>query len=264
MKILNPKTDLDNFLEKIGKSSEKALLLDYDGTIAPFHVDHSKAYPYPGVPVMLDNIMQDSDTRLVIITGRWIKDLTPLLRLHGRPEIWGSHGWERLYPDDRYEVSNPGDDVLDRLAEAFSWASARGFERFCEKKPACLALHWRGLEKNLRMRIESETRRGWGAIAHRGELALCDFDGGLELRSLERNKGHAVTRILSETDDTAAVAYLGDDLTDEDAFRALGSRGLSILVREELRETAADMWLIPPAELLDFLGRWSRICRSNR
>ena len=264
MRALTKNISLDRFFSNAEKARTRALMLDYDGTLAPFRIERDRALPYPGVRVTLDAILESGGSRLIIMTGRKIRELIPIIELQGKPEIWGSHGWERLYPDDRYEVSNPGDDVLDRLAEAFSWASARGFERFCEKKPACLALHWRGLEKNLRMRIESETRRGWGAIAHRGELALCDFDGGLELRSLERNKGHAVTRILSETDDTAAVAYLGDDLTDEDAFRALGSRGLSILVREELRETAADMWLIPPAELLDFLGRWSRICRSNR
>ena len=54
------------------------------------------------------------------------------------------------------------------------------------------------------------------------------------------------------------MAYLGDDLTDEDAFRAVATRGLGILVRQELRKTAAVAWLRPPEELLDFLHRWAR------
>ena len=53
------------------------------------------------------------------------------------------------------------------------------------------------------------------------------------------------------------ASYLGDDLTDEDAFRALKGRGLSVLVRNELRETLADIWLKPPGELIDFLLKWN-------
>ena len=54
------------------------------------------------------------------------------------------------------------------------------------------------------------------------------------------------------------MAYLGDDRTDEDAFRALRGRGLSVLVRAEPRETAADAWIRPPEELIEFLRTWRR------
>ena len=62
--------------------------------------------------------------------------------------------------------------------------------------------------------------------------------------------------VLSETPEGSAVAYLGDDITDEDAFRAVKPRGLGVLVRPELRETAADIWIRPPDELLSFLRHW--------
>ncbi len=62
----------------------------------------------------------------------------------------------------------------------------------------------------------------------------------------------------SETGSGAAVAYLGDDRTDEDAFRELNGKGLSVLVRKEQRPTAAEIWIEPPAELLDFLEKWRR------
>jgi trehalose-phosphatase len=99
---------------------------------------------------------------------------------------------------------------------------------------------------------------------HEGaNLSLEAFDGGLELRALGRNKGDAVRDVLDEEGSLAAAAYLGDDRTDEDAFRAIRGRGLSVLVRPELRETAADWWLIPPADLLWFLGRWHAACAEG-
>jgi len=59
------------------------------------------------------------------------------------------------------------------------------------------------------------------------------------------------------------VAYLGDDLTDEDAFAAMGNRGLSILVRGEVRRSCARFWLRPPEELLHFLDEWIAASQSQ-
>jgi trehalose-phosphatase len=65
-----------------------------------------------------------------------------------------------------------------------------------------------------------------------------------------------VEAILSEEPEDVPVAYLGDDLTDEDAFVAVGNKGYSILVRSEVRASAAQLWLQPPEELLEFLDAW--------
>jgi trehalose-phosphatase len=85
---------------------------------------------------------------------------------------------------------------------------------------------------------------------------LLPFDGGLELRSIDRTKGTAVAEMLEQEPDGIMAAYLGDDLTDEDAFVAVGDRGYSILVRNEVRPSCAQFWLCPPAELLKFLDDW--------
>ena len=66
--------------------------------------------------------------------------------------------------------------------------------------------------------------------------------------------------ILGEMPRDAATAYLGDDLTDEDAFKAIGNRGLAVLVRAEHRPTAAHVWIRPPQELLAFLTQWQAAC----
>jgi trehalose-6-phosphatase len=61
-----------------------------------------------------------------------------------------------------------------------------------------------------------------------------------------------------------AAAYLGDDLTDEDAFKAIKGKGIGVLVRSELRPTAADIWLTPPKDLLEFLSVWLPECEGER
>jgi trehalose-phosphatase len=78
----------------------------------------------------------------------------------------------------------------------------------------------------------------------------------VELRARGFSKQHAVEAVLAETPGDGAVAYLGDDYTDEDAFRAVKPRGLAVLVRPDFRETEADLWIRPPRELAAFLVNW--------
>jgi trehalose 6-phosphate phosphatase len=89
------------------------------------------------------------------------------------------------------------------------------------------------------------------------------FDGGLELRAATKHKGDAVAVVLGEAGDQVAAAYLGDDQTDENAFRAIKGRGLAILVRGEPRPTMADVWLRPPDELVRFLRDWLKACGAE-
>jgi trehalose 6-phosphate phosphatase len=120
-----------------------------------------------------------------------------------------------------------------------------------------MAIHWRGLGEGETADIRKRAAGGWEGIANDFGLSLHDFDGGVEIRVPGRDKGVAVETILTESGTGAVAAYLGDDLTDEDAFRALKGNGLGVFVNKELRETAADLWIRPPEELIEFLSRWT-------
>lgn len=256
MKVLNPETNLDIFYKKLSKASQRALLLDYDGTLAPFQIEPNKAYPYSGVTKILNRILQSGKTRLVIITGRWIKDLLPLLQLEEQPEIWGSHGMERLKRDGSYAIATMDENALKGLVAADEWIEAMGFSNRCEKKPGCIAIHWRGLSKDEIFSIKEEVEPNWTLIAKSWGLKLGEFDGGLEIRVPGLNKGDALKTILQEMEKDYVAVYLGDDLTDEDAFNAIKSKGIGVLVRKDFRPTAADLWIKPPEELIDFLSKW--------
>jgi trehalose-phosphatase len=134
--------------------------------------------------------------------------------------------------------------------------SALGFSETLEVKPASLAIHWRSFDAATQDRVRSLVRSIYARLKDKGGMQLLPFDGGLELRSADRTKGTAVKEILLQELPALPAAYLGDDLTDEDAFAAMGIEGYSILVRTEVRESCARFWLRPPEELLGFLDEW--------
>jgi trehalose 6-phosphate phosphatase len=248
-----------DFLVRLHSAPERILLLDYDGTIAPFQVERHLATPFPEVPPLLREIAA-AGTRVVFITGRPARELAPLTGIEPPPEVWGSHGMERLHPDGRYEVAPlPPFEVLG-LARAARVLHQNSLDRDTEVKPGAVAVHWRGKPCSQIEQLKKELLRDWGNIATDHGLRMVQFDGGLEIRSPGRDKGDAVRAILQESKSGAAVAYLGDDQTDEDAFRALKGKGLTVLVGPEPRSTEADLWLRSPTELVEFLESWLRIC----
>jgi trehalose-phosphatase len=97
---------------------------------------------------------------------------------------------------------------------------------------------------------------GWRPIAEHDGLDLLEFDGGVEIRAHNADKGDAVRTFLAEIGADVPAAYLGDDSTDESAFEAINGRGISMLVRPTWRETSAEFWLKPPSELCEFLKLW--------
>jgi trehalose-phosphatase len=263
MKALIPDFKIADFFEKVSRAEKRALLLDYDGTLAPFNVERDKAFMYPGVAEIINAIFDAENTNLVLISGRTIKDLVPLLGLRRLPEIWGSHGTECLKTDGAYKVMELDERTLQRFAETDRWFKDEGLEEHYEKKPTCRALHLRGVEKETAEEIKDKVLKNWSLITQDGTLDIHKFDGGIELRVAGKDKGYVVETILSEMGEGTAAAYLGDDLTDEDAFRAIKGKGVGALVRKELHPTKASMWLVPPEELIEFLLRWKRACGGS-
>ena len=247
---------LDAFLQQLKIAPSSALLLDYDGTLAPFDVDRNRAFPYPGVISILGKILRSGTTKVIIISGRSIAELRALLAPINNFEMWGTHGLERRLSNGSYSCLPINEEDAVVLAEAQEWIVAAGLLSRAEIKLGGIAIHWRGLAPAEAKSVQSLTLDGWTKIADQSRLRLLQFEAGLELRVSHPDKGDAVTSILADLESGVPVAYLGDDLTDEDAFRALNGHGLTVLVKETYRETNADTWIRPPHELIDLLERW--------
>ncbi len=255
---LKPETQLqlDSFFQTVAETPTSLLMLDYDGTLAPFTTQRDQALPYPGVELLLQEIMQTARTRVVIISGRDVRETASLLNLDPCPEIWGLHGLQHRKPNGTAKMFTLDPRILAALSDANRWLTYQNLREKAECKTGSIAVHWRGLDESQVEELRGRVLLGWKPIADSSGLVLLDFDGGIEICPPEADKGKAVSSTVREMPSGTPAAYLGDDLTDERGFRAIQGRGLSILVRPQWRHTEARLWFKPPQELLQFLARW--------
>jgi trehalose 6-phosphate phosphatase len=256
--VLRPEAEfrIEQFLKTVAQARQSLLLLDYDGTLAPFRRERDQAFPYSGSVHLLEEIVRSGRTRVVIISGRDTSETIPLLGVAPAPEIWGLHGLQRRKPDGKIETVRIDERYLDALSDASRWLDCQHLWPAAELKTGSIAVHWRGLADSEAEELRERLLAGWKPIAEYSGMELLEFDGGIEIQTPEADKGDVVRMVLSEMEAGTPAAYLGDDATDERAFRAISGRGLSVLVRPRWRQTAAQLWLKPPGELLDFLTRW--------
>jgi trehalose-phosphatase len=254
MKILNEHFDINAFLET--KIDNSLLILDYDGTLAPYVTERKHAHTYPGVKERLKALLAINNSRIVIVSGRSLGDLEHLLGKSFNLEMWGSHGLERkLITGEKINVDTAS-HVKQGLLKGLELCQEGLESIYYETKPYSVAIHWRGIENPITLKKMNEIKEQWDQLGILYNLDVHLFDGGVELRPKGHTKGDVVKKLLTEISDNTVVAYLGDDNTDEEAFKILGNRGLKVLVRKENRVTLADIQLIPPEELLMFLDDW--------
>jgi trehalose-phosphatase len=237
------------------------LMLDYDGTLAPFCKQRMEAVPYPGVLAAIRALLAARHTRTVIVSGRPVSEVAALINSDLDLEIWGAHGWERRIPGRPLERWSPSGAVATVLREAFHQVRDLVDNDALETKAASVALHTRAMSDEGRDRVADLIDRFWRPLADDAAIRLREFDGGYELRATERTKATVVDQLRSEQQESQTgsvlIAYLGDDDTDEDAFARLTGSDWPILVREQARPSHSRYWLRPPLELLRFIHTWT-------
>ncbi len=260
MLVLNRHKRTATFWRRLSVSTERFLFVDYDGTIAPFNPDPSRAVPDPGIIARLQRLIDRTNTRVVFVTGRRARNLRRMIPLTPVPEIWGTQGLERLRPDGDYEQFPVRGAQLRRIALAKAALRAAQVRGWLEQKPGSLALHWRGLPVAEMKRDMAAALCALSREEGKDGLRLLKFDGGVELRVARYTNATAVLGSMEGAGSDSIAAYIGDDEPDEDAFKVLRAQDLAILVRGELRKTAADIWMNSLQEVSDFLDRWLAVC----
>lgn len=245
----------DDFWTRVQSAELRVLMLDYDGTLAPFQTSRMEARPTKETLGILRKIIDSGHTRVVIVSGRptsELRILVPDLDV----ETFGSHGFERS-PVDRSVIVHPlSASELKGLEAARAAAAAAGLGERIEVKPASIAVHVRGLESEKALEIEELAYNVFTPIADRYRLECRAFNGGVEVRSKRFHKGLAVDAVLKEHPADVFAVYVGDDDTDEDAFRALVGRGIGVRVGAPASDTAAQIQIEHQEQVASFLVKW--------
>lgn len=232
-----------------------ALFLDYDGTLAPIApLPELATLPEPTREVLRRLAAAGP---VVILSGRGREDVASKVGL-GELTYAGSHGFDIAGPTLRHQV---GEGIPERIEEATVRLRSRlsGIAGvLVEPKRFAVAVHFRLADPAGLPGIEEAVDTVQAALP---DLRKVSGKKVFELRpDLDWDKGHALLWLLAALHPEAATGgaipfYIGDDVTDEDAFRAIADRGIGILVAEEPRETAAAYSLRDPEEVRAFLER---------
>src|SRR5947199_9425430 len=195
MKALERQISYAAFLDQLRSASTRVLLLDYDGTLAPFTVDRTLALPYPNVAERLMRIME-TGTLVVRISGRPARVVVSLIGIDPRPEIWGSHSLERLKADGSYEICQIPLQQQAGLSLAAQLLRAVQLDSQTEIKPGSVAVHWRGLSPSEVDEIKSKIRHLWLPLVTEYPLSLLEFYDRLELRVPGRDTADCIRPLL--------------------------------------------------------------------
>ena len=240
-------------VHEIAEYSDRiAVFLDYDGTLTPIVSHPQDAW----LPDSMRQTLRSLAARVpvAILSGRDLDDVRGRVLVDGIVYA-GSHGFDIAGAGGlRRELGVAYLPMLDEaeteLREALDEIPGAQLER----KHFSVAAHYR----NVNQRDAFRVALGMDAVAakHR-ELRRIDEKKVYELLpDIDWNKGKAVLWLLEtlglERRNVLPI-YIGDDRTDEDAFRAIEKRGVAILVSEQPQITAASYWLNNPEDVERFL-----------
>nr|XP_011460289.1 PREDICTED: probable trehalose-phosphate phosphatase C isoform X1 [Fragaria vesca subsp. vesca] len=270
-----------NMFEEItnaSKGKQIVMFLDYDGTLSPIVEDPDKAF--------MSNEMREAVRAVAkyfptaIVSGRSRHKVYSFVKL---AELYyaGSHGMDIKGPSKRNKYKNAiNQAVLYQPASAFVPMIAEVCKILVKKTKSisgakvennkfCLSVHFRCVEE-----------KSWDALAKQVSLVLDEYPElkltqgrkVLEIKpDIKWDKGKALEFLLkslgyANNSSEVLPVYIGDDRTDEDAFKVLRDRGqgqgIGILVSKVPKETKASYTLQEPAEVKDFLQRlvkWKRM-----
>ncbi|MFN6943770.1 MAG: trehalose-phosphatase [Cytophagaceae bacterium] len=254
--------DLVEFLNTNATLYKPAVFLDYDGTLTPIVDDPAKALLDPKVKEKIDEL---SKLCLVgIISGRDRADVEGKV---GLPSLVyaGSHGYDISGPDitmahpKGVECLPSMDEAEKELAECLKDVKGARVER----KKFAIAVHYRHVaseEVSTVLALVDKVLKKYACLKPGpGKMIM-------ELRpDFEWHKGKALWFLMEQVanQDNIFPIYLGDDMTDEDAFVTLEERGAGVMVGDHGNESSATYRLNDTEEVYSFLSELVELLKSN-
>jgi trehalose-phosphatase len=256
--------DWETIQKRIQQAQTLFLFLDYDGTLTPIVSRPELALCPIEVKRHLEKMRDLPNVYLAIISGRSLEDLREKV---GVSDIIyaGNHGLEIENRDGRRKkmLSSVRTRELKRISRNVHNSLKQIPEIFFEEKGPILSVHYRNVPQKFFARISqvlNEELQKW-----RGRWKMASGKMVFEIRpDVDFHKGKAVKEILKTVPSPGLLAiYLGDDQTDEDAFRVLKGQGVSVLIGPSGFPSEADFFLRDPIEVQEFLFRCQEVRRAG-
>ena len=198
---------------------------DFDGTLSHLVDDPAAARPVPGAVEVLDRLGRLGDTTTAVVSGRALDDLTALCGMPAHVRLVGSHGGE-FRSGDVTGLDSEQRELLAAVVAACADVIAGVDGASLEVKPASVAVHVRRCARDDAAGILAAVDRGparWPGIH------VTTGKEVVELSVVRLGKGLALDRLRAEGS-ASAVLFVGDDITDEDAFGHLRPEDLGVKV----------------------------------
>jgi trehalose 6-phosphate phosphatase len=251
--------DRDRIIQEVKSRARRAFFLDYDGTLTPIVQDPEKASLSSKYRKVIASLLRNEKNLVCIISGRAIEQLEGLIRLKGLV-LAGNHGMEITGPGILYvnDGALRAKVLLTEIAHMLK-LKLRDFEGILvEDKGLTVSVHYRMLAPSQHAHLKKFFYREMEKFLTSKTVVVTGGKRVLEVRpNVVWDKGSAVKWLLGYVSknllEEPYPIYMGDDETDEDAFRALKGRGLTVLVSSQERESEAAYFTRNVEEVYQFL-----------
>ena len=253
----------ESFSSNVRAAAHTLLLCDYDGTLTPIVSRPDEAALPPPIMEKLRALAEQSTFSIGVISGRPLSEVKALVGIEGIYYA-GNHGLEIEGPGFKY--INPAAQAsraqIKDLAKHFS-DKLNGIEGvIVEDKGLSLSIHYRLVKESNENVVADVFRQITLPLLQQRKVRVTSGKKAWEIRPpTDWHKGKAVEMIINEIKASLSpkqllTIYLGDDTTDEDAFRVINRpEGWSIFVGGDNPPSNADYFLNSPSEMLTFLSR---------
>lgn len=249
-----------NEIKPLLKRGSVALFLDYDGTLTPIVAHPQLASLEAGRKKILEHLANKKNLRITIISGRPLEEIKRQVGVQGLIYV-GNHGLEFEGPSIRFvhpgaQTARP---LMSELAERLKIALESFQGVFVENKTISLSLHYRQLDPD--KAEEARAAFSHALAPYQRKIKVTEGKKVWEVRPLlPWNKGTAVEWLITwakaRASNDVLPLYVGDDQTDEDAFKILKSKGITVKVAENGDDASQASYFIRSTdEVFELLNR---------
>jgi len=243
----------DAIAARVRRAGAVAVGLDFDGTLTPLRERPEVVELDPSTRDVLRRLAAVPGVTVAVVSGRALADLAARLAVPGAILV-GNHGFERRLPGGPARLVLGGADLeaVRAAARALAAAAAGVPGVWVKDKGPTLALHYRQVAPELREGLCAAVR-----VAAARLPPTVRVDEGHRVFDIRPatpavTKGTAFREVLAEAGVPAGamVWYVGDDVTDEDAFAALPADAVTVRVGDPGGLSAARYGVADPAEVV--------------